>query len=86
VKLLQGSDGYVRTELTKEVAVEGFYRVLDVWKSHYHFESFRTLCSEDLKQFAEMVRASGIVVSEIQLGAYYGSDGSGSDEGTLAPA
>ncbi len=84
-KLLKGSDGYLMSEWFKVTAAEGFYRILDVWKTHHHFEAFRSHHGEELKQFAEMVRAEGIVASEEPLGAYYDSDDL-EDEGPLTPA
>ncbi len=84
-RLLRSSEGYVRTELVREVGFDTRYRVTDVWQSHYGFEAFREQHREELKRFQEAIRADGIVVTETQLGAYYGP-GDDSDEGALAPA
>jgi heme-degrading monooxygenase HmoA len=84
-RLLQSSDGYLRTELKQEVGLADVYRVVDVWLSHYDFEAFRRHHGAELKRFQEAVRADGIVIKETQLGAYYGPRDD-SDEGTLAPA
>ncbi len=82
-KVLRSSEGYVRTELERQVGLG--YRVIDVWQSHYEFEAFREQHREELKRFQEAIKANGIVTKEEQLGAFYGP-GDEFDEGTLAPA
>jgi heme-degrading monooxygenase HmoA len=84
-RLLRSSDGYLRTELKREVGLAGVYRVTDVWMSHYEFEAFCWQQSGELKRFQEAVKVDGIVIKETQLGAFYGP-GDDLDAGTLAPA
>jgi hypothetical protein len=83
--LLKRSPGYVRSDLQCGFEIEGQYRLLDFWLSHWDFESFRRVNAAELDEVSRMWKAEGLFEREWWVGTYYvvGDDG---DEAGSVPA
>ena len=77
-------DGFIGTEIRCESDVEGRYRVLDFWTSHWKFEAFRERFAAEYERFNQLVLAEGLVQRQEIVGTYYETDGGGGDESVPA--
>ena len=62
------------------------YTVLDFWKSHVDFESFRERSAADVDRFRRLLLVDGVVKRELMLGSFYESDPGPQDDSGLVPA
>jgi len=70
-KFLVGTEGYFRSEVRCEFAVERTYRVLDIWTSHVEFEQFRRRWAAEYERFRLSISADELIERELLLGMYY---------------
>lgn len=67
-RLFRKSDGYIRTELVRDVIVERRFLTLDYWKSKEDFAQFR---DQHLAEYERLDRQfEGLTEQEIRLGAF----------------
>jgi len=70
-ELLRRAEGYLGTEVNCESPAERRYRVLDRWRSHREFESFRVRFGTEVERFQALLVGEGIVSKFEVVGAYY---------------
>ena len=68
-RFFRSSAGYIRTELVRDVAVEGRLLTLDYWKSEEEFNGFR---EQNLAEYERLDKEfEGLTESETRLGAFW---------------
>ncbi len=68
-RFFRQSDGYIRTELVRDVAVEGRFLTLDYWQSEEQFNSFR---KEHLAGYERLDKElEDLTERETRLGAFW---------------
>ena len=80
-RFFQGSRGYIRTELVRDVTDTLRFLTLDYWRSHEDFESFRKEHQQAYEKFSGLIASEGWIEREVLLGSFY-KDESDFDEGT----
>jgi len=66
-RLFRKSDGYIRTELVRDVIVERRFLTLDYWKSEEDFDQFR---NQHLAEYERLDRQfEGLTEQETRLGS-----------------
>jgi len=64
-----GSNGYIRTELVKDVAVEGRFLTLDYWQTEEGFSRFK---EQHLAEYERLDKEfEGLTERETRLGAFW---------------
>ena len=67
-QLFRKSDGYIRTELVRDVSVERRFLTLDYWKSEEEFSGFR---GQHLAEYERLDQEfEGLTEQETRLGAF----------------
>jgi hypothetical protein len=82
-RLLNGADGYLKTEIWPESPEFAQYRVRDFWSWHRNFEVFRARFQAEFERFEKWLRLERLVEREQFLGAYYEKFEDGSEEGLV---
>jgi heme-degrading monooxygenase HmoA len=73
VRFFQGSKGYIRTELVKDVADHLRYLTLDYWQTEEEFSRFR---EENLAEYERLDQEfAGLTEQETRLGAFWSNKG-----------
>ena len=67
-RFFRQSEGYIRTELVKDVAAERRFLTLDYWKSEEEFNRFRTQHSAEYERLDK--EFEGLTEQETRLGAF----------------
>ncbi|HEY2497032.1 MAG TPA: antibiotic biosynthesis monooxygenase [Candidatus Angelobacter sp.] len=68
-RFFRGSASYIRTELVRDVAVEGRFLTLDYWQSEEEFKRFR---EQNLAEYERLDKEfEGLTESETRLGAFW---------------
>ena len=68
VKLFQTADGYIGTDLHRDLKVEGRYLTLDLWQSRQAYLDFRRTYAQ---QYAELdQRCEGLTERESAIGEF----------------
>jgi heme-degrading monooxygenase HmoA len=84
--LLQSSaEGYLGTELQKDLLAERSFKVRDFWKSHLDFEAFRKLYQSDVEQFRKWLAGKNLVEKEMLLGSFYIDQPNSDEDAGLVP-
>jgi heme-degrading monooxygenase HmoA len=72
-RFFQGSKGYIRTELVKDVADHLRYLTLDYWQTEEEFSRFR---EENLAEYERLDQEfAGLTEQETRLGAFWSNKG-----------
>lgn len=67
-RFFRRSDGYIRTELVRDVTVGRRYLTLDYWKSEEEFKRFQ---EENLAEYERLDKQfEGLTEQEVRLGAF----------------
>ena len=72
VELFARSEGFVGTELLRDVAEPGRYLTLDQWTSRSAFETFRERWADDYRELDE--RCEALTLREEALGTFTALD------------
>ena len=68
-RFFRSSAGYIRTELVRDVAVEGRLLTLDYWQSEEEFNRFR---KQNLAEYERLDKEfEGLTEQETRLGAFW---------------
>jgi len=81
-RLLYRADGYLLTEVWRELPEVAQYRVRDFWSWHRSFESFRARFQPEYERLESWLISDGLIEKERFLGAYY-ENAPGDDEDEL---
>jgi heme-degrading monooxygenase HmoA len=72
-RFFRSSEGYIRTELVKDVAAPQRFLTLDYWQSEEAFNDFR---KQNLAEYERLDKESaGLTQQETRLGAFWFSNG-----------
>jgi heme-degrading monooxygenase HmoA len=72
-RFFRGSNGYIRTELVRDVSDHLRFLTLDVWKTEEEFSEFR---ERNLAEYQRLDREfEGLTERETRLGAFWFSKG-----------
>ncbi len=68
-RFFRGSEGYIKTDLVRDVAVAGRFLTLDYWRSEEEFKSYRT---QNLAEYERLDKEfEGLTEQETRLGAFW---------------
>jgi heme-degrading monooxygenase HmoA len=68
-RFFRGSEGYIKTDLVRDVAAAGRYLTLDYWRSEEEFKGFRT---RNLAEYERLDKEfEGLTEQETRLGAFW---------------
>jgi heme-degrading monooxygenase HmoA len=72
-RFFQGSAGYIKTELVKDVSKDGRYLTLDYWQTEEEFSRFK---QQNLAEYERLDKEfAGLTESETRLGAFWSKQG-----------
>ena len=84
-EFLAVSGRYLGTEVRVKSEAERSYQVIDYWRSHLDFETFRREHQLEYEKFSQMIANEGLVERETVLGTFY-EDGPDDEWTDLTPA
>ena len=73
-RFLRQAEGFIATEMKRELPGDGRYRVRDFWIWHRGFEVFRERFAEGFVEFDRQI-VDDLVEKQEFVGAYYEADG-----------